>query len=245
MLPVFENIILFDELDSTNKYLKENHKLYENGSVIIAQNQTAGKGRYERVWEGKKGSSIFASFLIKDIKNPLDGIRSTFLFSLAVGNFLEKHIKNIRILQYKWPNDILISGKKISGILSEFSGTSLIVGVGINIFKFNHSSDIETKIEYLENLSDKKETISYYQRSFVDSVNTVIKNFKEENLKKIPYIWFEKSNIKNRSILVTDNDGSKIEGIVEGIEDSGTLILRVGTIIKKVHTGDMFYNDKF
>lgn len=242
MIPKFDHIITFDSIDSTNSYLKENHHNHSNGTVIFTKEQLNGRGRYDRVWEGGKNRSIFGSFLIKDISDPLDGIRMTFLFSLAVGDFL-RNVFKLKGFDYKWPNDILINNRKVCGILSEFSNRSLIIGVGINIFKFNNSKEIEPIVDFVENYSNLTETIELYRLKFVESVNKIVNNFKEEKLEKIPYIWFNESGIKGRKVIVTDDNGSKLSGIASDIEDSGVLKLIVDGDLKRIHTGDMFYND--
>lgn len=133
-------IITFDELDSTNDYLKKNHSKYKKNTVIRALKQTNGRGRFSRVWESKEDLTF--SILFNE-NNP-----HHFIAPLAINNILNKLNYNSSI---KWPNDILIDNKKVSGILIEkiFCGEDnvTIVGIGINISKrdeyaylFNHTN---------------------------------------------------------------------------------------------------------
>ncbi|MFI3252342.1 MAG: biotin--[acetyl-CoA-carboxylase] ligase [bacterium] len=121
-------IITFDELDSTNDYLKEFHDKYENFTTIRAIKQKKGRGRFERVWTSKKDLTF--SILFKE------SFPHHFIAPLTINTVLNNSGFNSVI---KWPNDILIDGVKTCGILIEkiFSGKKSvdIVGIGINVEK--------------------------------------------------------------------------------------------------------------
>ena len=122
-------IIKFDEISSTNDYLKEKHKSLDDRTVIVSKIQTKGRGRLDRVWESGNGNLYF-SMLLKEEINPFELIVKV---SLTLVNLL----KMIDIdAQIKYPNDILVNGKKISGILIEKvhdGSLSTIIGVGLNV----------------------------------------------------------------------------------------------------------------
>lgn len=122
-------IEIFDELASTNDYLKKNHLNYDHNSVIFALKQTKGRGRFERVWEST--SDLTFSILFKQ-RYPQE-----LIAPLAIVKALEHFAIETTI---KWPNDILFHEKKIAGILIEkvYEGdTTLceIIGIGVNICK--------------------------------------------------------------------------------------------------------------
>lgn len=133
-------IYRFDELESTNLYLKKNASEYDSFSVILADTQTAGRGRFDRKWVSRNSRGLTFS-----LKIPLDTIpvenwcNLTQLMALAVTELLEKQSVFSLI---RWPNDIIVGTAKICGILAEtvtIDGKSCIVlGTGINI---NESRD--------------------------------------------------------------------------------------------------------
>lgn len=120
-------IYIFDELESTNDYLKANYQQYQNQSVILAKKQTKGRGRFDRIWESNQ--DVTCSILFK-IQN-----HHHILAPLAIIKALESFGYQPLI---KWPNDILIHGKKVCGILIEqcYLGSdwqAVIVGIGVNL----------------------------------------------------------------------------------------------------------------
>lgn len=126
---------VFDEIGSTNNYLKSLDRRPLNGHLVISESQSTGRGQSNRVWVSDPGQNLTFSFYFK----PASAKRLyslTLIIALACSKALcEIAGKEIKV---KWPNDLIIEGKKIGGILveSEFKGTNvekLIIGIGINI----------------------------------------------------------------------------------------------------------------
>jgi len=129
---------IFDQLDSTNRYLNEQAQHQGNSGVIcLAEHQTAGKGRRGRQWVSPFGSNIYLSVLWRFQK----GYSSISGLSLAIGVAVIRALKqlNIQSVSLKWPNDIYSNGKKLGGILIEISGETegpcyAVIGLGLNLF---------------------------------------------------------------------------------------------------------------
>ena len=126
-----KNIIRFPQIDSTNKYIKKNLDKLENGTLVTAELQYAGRGRLGSDWQADYGMLPF-SFLIRDMENPT---QAAILTPIAVCRALEQ-LYDINIY-IKWSNDIIAYDKKVCGILCEsiiFDGKiNIICGVGINL----------------------------------------------------------------------------------------------------------------
>jgi len=130
-----EKIIVLDEIDSTNTYLKnlvlENE---QNGTVIVTTNQTDGKGRLNRKWLSEKDKNVAISILLKTSKTNFNDCAIPALTGLAVSKAINKIC--LTDCKIKWPNDIVINNKKVGGILSEVlfqdDDIYIIVGIGIN-----------------------------------------------------------------------------------------------------------------
>ena len=109
----------------------------DEGLVIRADRQTAGRGRRGRAWSSPEGNLYF-TFLLRPACSPAMAATLSFVTVIALGDVLAELLPD-RLVQHKWPNDVLIGGKKISGILLETAGSSpdrldwLIVGIGVNI----------------------------------------------------------------------------------------------------------------
>lgn len=127
--------IHFQEIDSTNTYLKNNYQTLENLTFVSADFQSAGRGRTGRIWDAKKGDNLLFSILIKDeeLINKFKSISVISAYSII--QILEEYgIKNTSI---KWPNDVYVMDDKICGILLEGVTTDkfecLIIGIGLNV----------------------------------------------------------------------------------------------------------------
>jgi len=241
----YEHIINIEKVDSTNTYIKRHSEELNSGTVIFAKDQTNGKGRLGRNWYGEKEKSIFCSFLIKNIYESTDAIRLSFLFSLAVKIMLTKYIDSGRIV-LKWPNDVMVSGKKICGILSEYSKECVIIGIGINVLNFQPREHIPYLYTSIESEINNTPDIKIIKNELVDSVNMVYKRYCTNTSSDIPLVWFREANIKGRPVTV-NSEGKSIKGVIDSIDDLGCLIIinAVNGQKERIFYGDVTYNDQF
>lgn len=200
--------IYFEELKSTNSYLKENHSRYNNFDCIIANKQTNGRGRFDRKWES--GNDITLSILFSN-----KSYNHAIISSLAVFETL-KHLGINALI--KWPNDIYVNDLKISGILIEsiFESNQKkcdIVGIGINMNKTNNypsigildlvdvSKDyvIDLLLENYKKLLNKDEL--YLRKEYVSNSLLIDKlvMYKDEEYKVIGITNDFKIKLKNKS----------------------------------------------
>ena len=144
-----KKIIYYEQLDSTNT---KAHELAvegaEHGTVVVASRQTAGKGRRGRVWESSANENIYMSILLR----PNLAIEKAPMLTLVMANSMARVLqeKGFFDIQIKWPNDLVLSGKKVCGILTEMylKGDSIdhvIVGVGVNVNTKSFPTDLVDK----------------------------------------------------------------------------------------------------
>lgn len=115
----------FDEIDSTNEYAKKIVCDSPEGTVILADNQSAGKGRLNRKWFSAEGG-LYVSIILFTDKPLLLPILTAVAICETFNNY------NI-LLGIRWPNDIMLNGKKVAGVLTEVVDRAVIVGIGINL----------------------------------------------------------------------------------------------------------------
>ncbi|MCH2198808.1 MAG: biotin--[acetyl-CoA-carboxylase] ligase [Flavobacteriales bacterium] len=137
---VGQQVIRLRVVDSTNNYAAKMVKMpkWIEGTAIVADYQTSGKGRNGNVWRGSAGDNLFVSFLFKPTHIPL---QHSFLLSMAAAlavQYTIKELLNTDDVTVKWPNDVFVNDRKVSGILIENQVrggqiSSAIVGIGINV----------------------------------------------------------------------------------------------------------------
>lgn len=144
-----KNLIVLDSVDSTNDYLKKlGNEGCENGTVVVAREQTKGKGRLGRTWQSKKDDGIAFSVLLRPNVAPSEVSAITPLAGLAVCKAIREYTKLDCVI--KWPNDIIVGRKKLVGILTEMSAEFdaveyVITGIGINVDHTSFPEEIAFK----------------------------------------------------------------------------------------------------
>lgn len=131
-------ILYLPVIDSTNTRAKQlAEEGYPNGTVVIAERQEAGRGRRGRTWESPDGDGIFMTLMLRPDIKPDNASMLTLVTALAVAAAIRKCTG--RAAGIKWPNDIVMNGKKVCGILTEMSTqmdyvNHVVVGIGINVY---------------------------------------------------------------------------------------------------------------
>lgn len=185
-----KNIIHFDTIGSTNDYGKEIAGKEIEGTVIISEEQTKGKGRLGRNWHSRIGEGIWMSIILKPKMTPY---KAPFI-TLIAGASIVKSLNNLGIdATIKWPNDVIINGRKLCGILTELSAeieriNHIVLGIGINVKTMDFSPEISEIATSLQ-----KEG---YNLSRVDIVKNVLEQF--EKL----YIDYVENDIKDKTIKI-------------------------------------------
>ena len=222
------NFIFLEEIDSTNKYAKENIEKIPDGTIVYTDKQTSGRGRLNRKWTYTGQDNIYATMILKP-SNVMKEVYSnlTQLLCVVLCQTFEEY--NV-VPKIKWPNDIQINGKKISGILAEAvtSETSLkgiILGFGINL---NTTKEVLEKIdqpatslniETGKNI-DKKEFLEKLTSKFCLLYN----NFIEEGFLLIREDYKKRASFLNREVTVK-LPNENLYGIAEDIMENGALKL--------------------
>ena len=214
------NLYKFDELDSTNDYLRRNHKSYEEFDVISARVQTHGKARRQNDWISMDGMALF-SFFLKERDNWKieDYLKLPLIAGLAVIKGLRK-IENLEY-KFKWTNDVYVENMKLCGILMEKTEDVYITGIGININNML-PENLKSKAISLTQIRNKKYEIDEVIKNIVLEFQTLCENlengFWKDILKEINQINY----LKGKKIeLKLGNE--VISGVAQNIDENGEL----------------------
>ena len=235
----------FDEVDSTQEVAKKMaRKGIAEGALVISEQQHSGRGRLGRRWVSPAGG-VWLSLILRPKILVQQAQRITLVVSVAAARAFNKlYDINARI---KWPNDILVKGKKICGILIETEGeldklNFMVIGMGANI---NISLESEDEIKNIatsvkSQLNREVPRLKFVQ-TFLAEFEQLYKEFNSGFFKEILKEWLNLSDTIGTRITAESLD-EKFEGIVLGLDDDGFLIVRLqDDSEKKVISGDIMH----
>ena len=229
----------FKILDSTNIKAREFAKKGKFDSVILAERQTKGKGRFKRQWFSDFGG-LYMTIIIK-IKDVDKAKYLTFIAAVSTA----KTIRNITGLNalVKWPNDVLIDDRKICGILTEtISGREnyALIGIGANINQKKFPANISDKATSLFLKTNKRYNIKKISNLIMKEFNKLYSQYKKNNHEKIIAEWKRYSHTLGRKIKAKTMNRTYI-GKAVGIDNDLNLILRLKNgKMQKITEGDIF-----
>jgi len=218
-------------VDSTNR-VASNRAMNgaEEGTVIIADSQTGGRGRLGRVWQSPPGVNLYLSVILRPVIETFRAPQLTLMTGVAVAETMREY--GGRDITIKWPNDVLIGGKKVSGILTEIRTERgkidfVVVGMGVNI-------NIEKALFHTDfrrtSTSLKEETARSHSRSrftvrLLETFVTWYERYCAQGFAPVKKEWMEYAGITGKFIKVTDRDTVR-EGTVVGLDENGALLLK-------------------
>lgn len=221
---VGREIIHFEEIGSTNSKMKEKSGEKE-GLIIIAERQTKGRGRLDRDWESPSGG-IWMSVLLKPSIHPVKTPLLTMISSLSVHESLEGLGIEGSI---KWPNDVLVDGKKICGVLTEIDAEAevlnyAIVGIGLNVnfeakeIPYNNLTTVKAE---LGRKVDRKALI----KSIILNLDKWYKELKNNLHEEILNTWRKNSYHLGKEVKVKTMSGEVFSGIAKDFSETGGLVV--------------------
>ncbi|TSI09058.1 biotin--[acetyl-CoA-carboxylase] ligase [Lysinibacillus sp. BW-2-10] len=217
----------------------------QDGTLVIAETQTNGKGRMARPWESTKGKGIWMTVIIRPNVPPSQAPQFTLVAAVAIVNAIKSLYKNFTPT-IKWPNDILINGRKCTGILTEMLAEmdrveALLIGIGINA-----NQQLEDFPESLQSIAtslsiEEQEPINRAQ--LVATILSYLENYTNvylsEGFLPIKALWEESSGTIGKRIKATTLR-EVIEGTAIGITESGVLEIQLDNgEIKGVYSADI------
>mgnify|MGYP001115218533 CR=1 FL=1 len=229
--PFGENVHVYERVGSTNDVLKEMATQgAPEGTLVIADEQTAGRGRMGRAWVAPPQSSLLMSILFRPALLPQQVYRLVMACGLAVAEACEAE-EGIPPVEVKWPNDLLIGGRKFTGILPEsaFIGEQLawvVVGIGVNVNQTFEASDAlaatATSLRAVSGhehnraalLAHILERLSHWHRHLLDDA--------------LPDAWRGRCMTLGQRVRVGTPQGV-LEGLAEAVDENGMLWLRDAT----------------
>ena len=239
-----KTIECFSEIDSTNDEAKRKAQLdYSNGAVFLAEKQTLGRGRRGRSWETLGGDTIALSILLRPNFLPNTAPMLTLVMALSVARAIEE-VAGLGP-QIKWPNDLVLSSKKICGILTEMNAEIdyihyIVIGVGVNVNVGAFSDEISDKATSL--FLEGNQTINRAQlvASILQWFELYYEKFCETNDLSQLQEEYNKVLINREKNVRILEPNSTWDGIAKGIDSQGELLVETKDgVIHKVFAGEV------
>lgn len=229
----------FSEVNSTNEVAKSLASSCQNGTVILAETQTRGRGRLSRSWESPPGG-IWMSLILKP-KMPL---ASVYQINMAVSVAISKAIFSLLGLKagIKWPNDLLVGERKICGILMEISAEVgrldyAVVGVGINANVGLSDFPEEWRSTSLSHEMGREiSRTDLIQRILLE----IEEAYEKMGTREIYEEWRNRSVTMARYVRINSNSGDLV-GVVEDLAEDGALLLKTECGLQRVLAGDCIH----
>jgi len=217
----FNKLFMFDSLESTNDYAKSIAHDATDGTVIVAGIQTRGKGRGENTWSSGPGG-LYLSVLLKPDRPIQHTLPLTLITALAVSRTLEGYEVSSSI---KWPNDILVEGKKLAGILVEGASAGarldhVIIGAGINL---NNTLPEDLPATSLRQIKNSDIVVTEFRDGFLGHLHSLYNRFLEEGFTdELKDEWVLRAGVEGKQLR--ERESGELLGRFVGLDDDGGII---------------------
>lgn len=236
-------IVVFDEIDSTNREaMRQAESGAEEGLVIIADHQTGGRGRLGRSWFTAGEDALAISILLRPDMAPEHVPQLSLLTAVALHRALVKYVPDIRI---KWPNDLLVDGAKLAGILTEMraepgSVHAVVLGIGLNIRKPQEGwpKEITQRITDLTSASGEPISRLRIVADIIEALDACYDEYLNHGFARIREGWWKAHTASGRMVRAHGHSGY-VEGIAEALDEDGALLMRVEGELQRFVAGDI------
>jgi BirA family biotin operon repressor/biotin-[acetyl-CoA-carboxylase] ligase len=213
------------------------------GSVFLAEEQTAGRGRGANIWESARSAGIYCSVVLRPALPPAEVLVLALAAGLAVRAAIEQVDSRVSP-DLKWPNDVLIAGKKVCGILTEMNAEAtrvryIVVGIGINVNQPSFPKEREGEATSLRLTTGSEWSRVELAAALLKSLDREYRLLLEQKdaSRSILRRFAEQSSwVRGKQVRVEEN-GSKVEGTTEGLNERGFLQVRTAQGLQTVLSG--------
>jgi BirA family transcriptional regulator, biotin operon repressor / biotin---[acetyl-CoA-carboxylase] ligase len=206
------------------------------GLWLRADTQTGGKGRHGRSWVSPPGN-LHASTLVRLIPGDPSPPTLALVAAVALDQLVTAYVDAGRAM-LKWPNDLLVDGAKLSGILLERSGDAVVIGFGVNLA--HHPEDLDRPATSLAAVCTSAPEPGLFLADLADSFAHWLARWRE-GLAPVRRRWLERAHPIGTPLSAQGADGVIVEGLFDGLDEGGALRLRLaGGSLHVIHAGDVF-----
>jgi BirA family transcriptional regulator, biotin operon repressor / biotin---[acetyl-CoA-carboxylase] ligase len=212
-------------------------RLSAEGDWLVADIQTAGRGRLGREWQSPPGN-LYASTLVRLQTGAPDAATLALVAAVAVFEALACWCDAVA-LQIKWPNDILGRGAKLTGILLERASHAVVVGIGVNLVA--HPEALDRPTTSLAALGGTPPAVMDFAETLAEVFARWLGIWRSAGLNPIRDAWLDRAHPVDTALTVNLPDGERIDGLFDGLTSDCALRLRLADgAVRVIHAGDVF-----
>ncbi len=243
--PIGRRVVFFESTSSTNDVaLALAADPAAEGLVVIADHQTAGRGRRGRSWHSPAGGGLYVSVVLRPAAARADADRATRLLTLAAGVALADGIEQATALaaDVKWPNDLLVGRRKLAGILAEsVSGEPphVVLGYGINVGARAFPGELDARATSLESELGRAIDRGAVCAATLVALATRYRDLLEGRFDAILHAWSDRAPSSRGARVAWNTPAGPRTGTTIGIDDQGALLVRVGGTTERIVGGEV------
>ena len=206
-----------------------------HGTVVWAREQTAGRGRQARIWHSPAGN-LYASVLLRLAASPSRAAELSLVAALAVADTVDSFLPDGARAELKWPNDVLVQGAKIAGILLESADAAVVVGIGINVLRapLDAPYPVTRLADSVAAVPEPAATLQVLLRSLAHR----LADWQDEGFAQTRSAWLARAHPPGSPIRISVGDSS-FAGQFVGLADDGALIVQTADRLMRVVAGDL------
>lgn len=213
-----------------------------HGEVVIAEQQTEGRGRRGRVWVSPAGKNLYLSAILRPELPPSRAPEVTLVAAVALAETIREAGAEAFI---KWPNDVQVDGRKVAGILTELSADVervhfIVLGVGVNLNSppSDFPPEVAETATSLMGARNQRVPRALFTAALLTKLETWLDTWTEQGFAPVRDAWKKLSSTLGQEVLVR-SENRELRGVAEDIDDSGALVLRVDGKLERVLAGDV------
>ncbi len=216
-----------------------------HGTVVFAESQLNGKGRLGRRWESPPGANIYCSVILRPDIMPHEAPQLTFVSAVAVARAIR--ISTSLAPSIKWPNDIMLQGRKVAGLLNEMSAETdrinfVILGIGVNVNMTGEQFPPDIRYPATSLFLEHGDRLSRndFAAVMLKELDQLYCGFVADGFAPARMEWQSLCNANGRAVTVSDSGREVVSGMFAGIDDDGAMLVRRGgSDIVRILTGDV------
>lgn len=238
----FGNVHWLSKVGSTNDAVLQLGRTTHGKCVLVADYQSAGRGRRGRTWTAPAGSALLMSLLLPWKVEPEDLVAEAFWTVAALSLSVHEALGDLGVeADIKWPNDVLVGGRKIAGVLAEIHSGSLVVGVGINIDRPRDVlGALATQATWVGDHVDCAGTLGTLREELAVSVVLGVEHWLSREHRELVSRWKQACGTLGQEVSVEGMSG-RVEGAAVDVDPSGALVIERDAGRSTHHVGDVVH----